>query len=330
VIIARAPLRLPLGGGGTDLPSYYQTYGGFFVSAAIDKYVYVSVNRPAGDELIRVKYSRSEEVRCADEVRHDLVRNALKLLELGPSLEIASMADVPAGTGMGSSGSYLAALLRALHCLRLSSRSSGEIADEACQIEIEMAGHPVGKQDQYVAAVGGLNCYEVDLAGRVSIIPLQIPVYAREDLQESVLLFYLGVTRDSSTILAQQVAATGANDPVMVDSLHRTKELGLHIREALEAGDLIQFGALLDEHWQNKKRRSNKISDDRIDSAYERARDCGALGGKVLGAGGGGFLMLLCDANGSRRKVREALAQFGMRYMPFTFDVEGAKVLLNA
>jgi D-glycero-alpha-D-manno-heptose-7-phosphate kinase len=329
LIVARAPLRLPLGGGGTDLPSYYETYGGFFVSAAIDKYVYVSVNRPAGDDLIRVKYSRSEEVRHAREVKHDLVRGALQLLELGPSLEIASLADVPAGTGLGSSGSYLAALLRALHSLGLSSRSAWEIAEEACLIEIEMAGHRVGKQDQYVAAVGGLNCYDVDHDGKVTVTPLHIPTYAREDLQASVLLFYMGVTRESSTILEQQVAATEARDPVVVDSLHRTKELGFRIREALEVGDLIRFGALLDEHWVNKKRRSNHITDERIDCAYERAQECGALGGKVLGAGGGGFLMLLCDGNGSRRKVRETVADLGMRYMPFTFDFEGAKVLLN-
>jgi D-glycero-alpha-D-manno-heptose-7-phosphate kinase len=329
LILARAPLRISLGGGGTDLPSYYENYGGFFVSAAIDKYVYVSVNRPAGDELIRVKYSRSEEVRHADEVQHDLVRSALKLLGLGASLEIASLADVPAGTGMGSSGSYLAALLRALHSLSLNARSSEEIAEEACRIEIEMAGHPVGKQDQYVAAIGGLRAYEVDPAGKVMTTPLNIPSYAREDLLESLLLFYMGVTRDSSTILAQQVAGTTSHDPVVVDSLHRTKEIGLRIRDVLEAGDLVEFGALLDEHWRNKKRRSDRITDERIDCAYAQARDRGALGGKVLGAGGGGFLMLLCDGTGSKRAVREAMAGFGMRYMSFTFDVEGAKVLLN-
>lgn len=331
MILSRAPLRVPLGGGGTDLPSYYRDHGGFFVSAAIDKYVYVSVNRPASDERIRVKYSRSEEVATADEVEHDLVRNALHHLDMGGSLEISSMADVPAGTGMGSSGSYLAALLRALHALNGTHRSPWELAEEACHIEMEMAGHPVGKQDQYVAAWGGLNCYDIQPDGTVTVTPLRVPAYAREDLEASSLLFYVGVTRASASILSQQVTDTAAGNAAVVESLHRTKDLGFRIKEALEGGDLVAFGDMLDEHWQNKKKRSSKISDPRIDRAYDRARTLGALGGKVLGAGGGGFLMLLCpDGNGTKRHIREALAEEGMRYMPFAFDHEGAKVLLNA
>ena len=329
MIIARAPLRVPLGGGGTDLPSYYQHFGGFFLSAAIDRYVYVNVNRPAGDERIRVKYTRSEEVQEPDEVQHDLVRGALKLLGLRASLEIASMADVPAGTGMGSSGAYLAALLRALHALQSTSRAPCDIAEEACTIEMDMAGHPVGKQDQYVSALGGLNCYEIDTAGLVTVTPLHMPRYAGEDLQESLLLFYMGVTRDSSAILAQQVHDTTAGNNVVLESLHRTKELGYRIRDALEMGDLAAFGGLLDEHWQNKKRRSSRIADARTDAAYGAAREAGALGGKVLGAGGGGFLMLLCEGNTVKRNVREVVEQHGMRYMGFSFDTEGAKVLLN-
>jgi D-glycero-alpha-D-manno-heptose-7-phosphate kinase len=329
MILARAPLRLPLGGGGTDLPSYYRKHGGYFLSAAIDKYVYVSVNRPAGDAVIRVKYTRSEEVKLPDEVQHDLVRNALQLLDLGASLEIASMADVPAGTGMGSSGSYLAALLRALHALAGRHRSQLDLAEEACHIEMTMAGHPVGKQDQYVASWGGLNCYEIDCEGEVTVTPLRVPTYAREDLEDFSLLFYVGVTRESSTILAEQEADTSAGNVGVLTSLHRTKELAYRIRDALEEGDLVRFGGLLDEHWQTKKQRSHRISDPKVDRAYDLARERGALGGKLLGAGGGGFLMLLCP-NGSKRAVREALAEEGLHYMPFTFDFEGAKVLLNA
>lgn len=331
MILARAPLRLPIGGGGTDLPSYYRQHGGFFVSAAIDKYVYVSVNRPASDDRIRVKYSRSEEVESPDQVRHDLVRNALKLLSLGGSLEISSMADVPAGTGMGSSGSYLAALLRSLHALNGTHRSPWELAEEACHIEMDLAGHPVGKQDQYVASWGGLNCYEIDTDGKVTVSPLRVPTYAREDLEAYSLLFYMGVTRASATILSKQVEDTSVGKAAVIDSLHKTKEIGFRVRDAIEQGDLVRFGALLDEHWQNKKRRSDKISDARIDRAYDKARALGALGGKVLGAGGGGFLMVLCsDQNGTRREIREAMAEEGMRYVPFTFDYDGAKVLLNA
>lgn len=331
MILTRAPLRLPLGGGGTDLPSYYRDHGGFFLSAAINKYVYVSVNRPAADERIRVRYSKSEDVDCPDEVQHDLVRNALKLLEIDGSLEISSMADVPAGTGMGSSGSYLAALLRGLHALTGTHRSAWELAEEACHIEMDMAGHPVGKQDQYVAAWGGLNCYDIARDGTVSVTPLRIPSYTREDLEDASLLFYVGITRASATILSQQVADTTSGNSAVVESLHRTKDLGYRIKDALEDGDLVKFGGLLDEHWQNKKKRSSKISEPRIDRAYDRACELGALGGKVLGAGGGGFLYLLCpDGNGTKRRIREALTEEGMRYMPFTFDYEGAKVLLNA
>lgn len=328
MILARAPLRLPLGGGGTDLPSYYRDHGGFFVSAAVDKYVYVSVNRPAADEVIRVKYSKSEEVSQPDEVQHDLVRETLKLLKLGASLEIASMADVPAGTGMGSSGSYLAALLRALHALSGNHRSAVELAEEACHIEMDLAGHPVGKQDQYVAAYGGIHAYDIDHQGNVSVTPLRIPSYACEDMEALSLLFYVGQTRSSATILSQQVTDTASGNATVVESLHRTKEIGYRVRDVLEAGDLVGFGRLLDEHWQNKKRRSSKISDPRIDRAYDRARACGALGGKVLGAGGGGFLMLLCDS-ASKRAVQEAMTNDGMRAMPMRFDSDGAKVLLN-
>ncbi len=329
MIISRAPLRIPLGGGGTDLPTYYQQHGGFFLSAAIDKYVYVTVNRPAADSRIRVKYSRSEDVEDAESVQHDLVRESLKLLKLGPSIEIASMADVPAGTGMGSSGSYLAALLRSLHAVKGEHLSAWELAEEACRVEMDLAHKPVGKQDQYVAAWGGLNCYEIATDGRVKTTPLRIPAYAREDLEDCALLFYLGVTRQSSEILAQQASDTATGNADVIESLHRTKEIGFRVKDALETGDLVAFGGLLDEHWQNKKRRSSKISDPRIDRAYERARAAGALGGKVLGAGGGGFLMMLCD-NGSRRTVRETLAEESLRYMPIEFDLEGAKVLLNA
>jgi D-glycero-alpha-D-manno-heptose-7-phosphate kinase len=329
VILARAPLRVPLGGGGTDLPSYYSKFGGFFVSAAIDKYVYVTVNRPASDDLIRVKYSRSEEVRHVDELDHDLVRASLNELGLDRNIEIASMADVPAGTGMGSSGSYLVALLVALHTLKRDHQPKWELAEQACHIEIELAGHPVGKQDQYVAVWGGLNCYEVSNDGGVTVTALKIPAYALEDLERCVLLFNTGDTRKSELILSEQKADTERGHEIVLDSLHRTKELGQKIKDALEDGDLVSFGQFLHEHWINKKARSAQISDDRINKIYELARENGALGGKLMGAGGGGFLMLLAEHDKVRR-VREAVAAQGVRQMPFKFDLEGAKTLLDA
>jgi D-glycero-alpha-D-manno-heptose-7-phosphate kinase len=328
MIVARAPLRVPLGGGGTDLPSYYSRFGGFFVSAAIDKYVYVAVNRPAADDLIRVKYSRSEAVTRPEEIAHDLVREALCKLALTANLEVASMADVPAGTGMGSSGSYLVALLLSLHALKRDHLPKWAVAEEACEIEIERAGHPVGKQDQYAAAWGGLNCYEVEPHGEVRVSPLRTPPYVQEDLGRSVLLYGLDQARESASILGLQKEATDRGDRTVVDSLHRSKELGHEIRAALECGDLVRFGCLLDVHWQNKKARCGGVSNGRVDAVYRLARESGALGGKVMGAGGGGFLMVMAPGDSSRR-VREALAAEGLRQLPFAFDLEGAKVLLD-
>jgi D-glycero-alpha-D-manno-heptose-7-phosphate kinase len=329
VILARAPLRIPLAGGGTDLPSYYSRFGGFFLSAAVDKYVYVSVNRPASDDLIRLKYSLSEEVAHVHELQHDLVRASLSELQLTNNIEITSMADVPAGTGMGSSGSYLVALLVALHTLKREHQPKWVLAEEACRIEIDVAGHPVGKQDQYVAVWGGLNRYDISCEGEVTVTTLKVPTYALEDLERCILLFNTGQTRQSELILAQQKTDTERRNEVVVGSLHRTKELGVAIQESLEAGNLVAYGQLLHEHWENKKARSPQISDGRIDRLYEIARNNGALGGKLMGAGGGGFLMVLAD-DASLRRVRAALAAEGVREMPFRFDLEGAKTLLDA
>jgi D-glycero-alpha-D-manno-heptose-7-phosphate kinase len=328
MILTRAPLRVPIGGGGTDLASYYTRHGGFFISAAVDKYVYVTVNRPAADELIRVKYSRSEEVDDHRQLQHDLVREALETLCLTKNLEITSMADVPAGTGMGSSGSYLVALLAALHCLKRDHRARTTLAEEACHIEVERAQHSVGKQDQYAAAFGGLNCYEIDQDGHVTITPLEISSYVAEELESSLCLFYTGKTRLSDEILAQQKNDTEGGNAGVIDSLHRTKELGYRIKDALEHGDLVCFGRLLDEHWQNKKARSHRISDGRIDHAYSIARSNGALGGKLIGAGGGGFLLLLAEKR-CQRHLRAVMQEEGFRYMSTTFDMEGAKVLVD-
>ena len=328
MILARAPFRISLGGGGTDLPSYYEQHGGFILSAAINKYLYIYVNRPAADDFIRVKYSRYEQVTSPQEVQHDLVRPALKLLNLNGSLEIVSMADVPAGTGLGSSGTYLVALLAALYELKREKVPTQALAEMACHIEMNLAGHPVGKHDHYLAAFGGITCMEIEKDGRVHVSPLDISITATEDFRNNVLLFYTGVTRSSGDILEQQKTDTEKGASAVVDSLHRTKELGYMVKEALERGDLERFGRLLDEHWQNKKRRSSKISDPRIDHCYEVARANGALGGKIMGAGGGGFFMFFCP-NAHKRTVRKALTEAGLREMPYDFDFEGAKVLVN-
>jgi D-glycero-alpha-D-manno-heptose-7-phosphate kinase len=328
MILARAPFRISLGGGGTDLPSYYSRHGGFILSAAINKYLYIYVNRPAADDFIRVKYSRYEQVSSPDEVQHDLVRPALQVLNLNGSLEIVSMADIPAGTGLGSSGTYLVALLAALYELKREKVPTQALAEQACHIEMNLAGHPVGKHDHYLAAFGGLTCLDIQPDGRVHVSPLDVSITTVEEFRSTVLLFYTGVTRSSSDILEAQKQDTQQGDPMVVDSLHRTKELGYRIKEALEQGDLERFGLLLDEHWQNKKRRSSKISDPQIDQWYEIAMKSGALGGKIMGAGGGGFFMFYCPSQ-CKARLRQALAAAGLREMSYDFDFEGAKVLVN-
>jgi len=328
MILARAPMRIVLGGGGTDLPSYYSRYGGFVLSAAIDKYLYIYVNRPAADGLIRVKYSRYEEVTSPDQVQHDLVRPALKLLGIKNNVEIVSMADVPAGTGLGSSGTYLVCLLTALYELKRERVPTQALAEFACHVEMNLAGHSVGKQDHYLAAFGGITCLDIERDGRVNVSPFNLSITTAEELRSRVLLFFTGITRNAGDVLRLQHQDTEAGDSTVLDSLHRTKELGYRIKEALEGGNLDQFGHLLHEHWENKKRRSCKISNPRVDRWYAVAREAGALGGKIIGAGGGGFLMLYCS-NDEKTSVREALAAEGLREMPYNFDFDGAKVLVN-
>lgn len=328
MILTRAPLRISLGGGGTDLPSYYTQHGGFILSAAINKYVYICVNRPSADNLIRVKYSKYEQINAVEDVQHDLVRPALTLLGIKNGVEIVSMADVPDGTGLGLSGSYIVALLTALHEFKRQKVPLQVLAEQACHIEMDIAGHPVGKHDHYLAAFGGITCLDIQPSGQVRVSPLDIPLAAVEGLRNDILLLFTGISRSSRDILQAQRQDTERGDQTVVESLHRTKELGYRIKRALEAGDLQTFGLLLDEHWQNKKRRSGKISDSCVDRWYETAKESGALGGKLIGAGGGGFLMLYCPGE-SKQRVRQALNNGVLREVPFDFDYEGAKVLVN-
>jgi D-glycero-alpha-D-manno-heptose-7-phosphate kinase len=328
MILARAPLRIPLGGGGTDLPSYANQFGGFVLSVGVDKYVYIAINRPAADDLIRVKYSRYEQITTVDEICHDLVRPAMKLVGIKDNVEIVSIGDVPDGTGMGSSGAYLVALLTALYELRRERVPLQTIAEQACHIEMDMAGHSVGKHDHYLAAFGGFTCLDIHPDGHVVVTPLSIPLGAVEQLRSNLLLFYTGINRSSREILQAQEKDTAAGDASVLDSLHRTKEIGYRVKECLETGDADSFGLLMDEHWQNKKRRSTKISDPRIDCWYESAKRHGALGGKVMGAGGGGFLLLYVPAQ-AKAAVRTAMLAEGLRETLFDFDFAGAKTLLN-
>jgi len=328
VILTRAPYRIPLGGGGTDLPSYYSEHEGFVVSVAINKYLYIALNRPAADDLIRLKYSRYEQVADLEDLQHDLAKPALRLLGFTERLEIASLADIPSGTGLGSSGTYLVALLLALRELQRSRQSTQELAEEACHIEIDLAGHPSGKQDQYLAAFGGFTCLQIARDGQVRVEDLDIPDRARERLRRQMLVFYTGMTRSSSVILAAQRRDTEAKDHGVLASLHRTKALGLKIRSTLEAGDIDGFGHLLHEHWMNKKLRSASIGGADLDRWYDLARRHGALGGKVMGAGGGGFFAFVCPDQ-AVDEVRDVLTEAGLRELQYDFDERGASMVAN-
>lgn len=324
MIITRSPLRVSLGGGGTDLPSYYRDHGGFLVAAAIDKYVYITKHRTFQEEII-IKYSKMERVSSVNQIEHPIVREALLLTGVtDPHLELTSMADIPGGTGLGSSGSFTTALLKALHAFRKNPISPAELAEQACQIEIGKLGEPIGKQDQYIAAVGGITAFTFHPDGRVEYRPAQISEETLYNLEDNLLLFFTGYSRSASAILKDQNDRSKQADQQMLDNLHFTKELGYKSLAALESGNLDEFARLMDVHWQRKKARSSGMSNDRINAWYDHARDHGALGGKLIGAGGGGFLMFYA---GNKALLRHAMREQGLQEVRFRFDFEGTKVI---
>ncbi|HYC71335.1 MAG TPA: galactokinase [Opitutaceae bacterium] len=326
MIIARSPLRISLGGGGTDLPSYYREHGGFLVAAAMDKYVYLTLHRTFVPDLI-VKYSKLERVPDAAQLEHPIIREAFALLGLdGRSLELTSMADIPGGTGLGSSGSFTTALLKVLHASRMNLISPAELAEQACHIEIDRLGEPIGKQDQYIAAVGGITAFTFHPDGRVEYRPCKISEETLFNLEDNLLLFFTGYSRAASTILKDQDDKSRRNDTAMIENLHFTKELGYRSLAALESGDLEGFARLMDIHWQRKKSRSAGVSNDRINGWYDHAMGHGALGGKLIGAGGGGFLMFYAA---DKARLRHAMREQGLQEVRFRFDFEGTKIVVQ-
>ena len=327
MIIARSPLRISLGGGGTDLPSYYERFGGFLVAAAIDKYVYITLHETFVPEFI-IKYSKLERVAKSDEIEHPIIRESFKLVGIdGGFLELTSMADIPAGTGLGSSGSFTTALLKALHAHRRNLVPSADIAAQACDIEINRLREPVGKQDQYISAFGGITCFRFHSDGRVEAWPTKLSEETRYNLEDNLLLFFTGYSRSASAILKDQHEKSRQDDHAMLENLHRTKEIGQASQGALESGDLREFARLMDEHWQRKRSRSSGMSNPRINEWYDLAKAHGALGGKLIGAGGGGFLMFYAEEG--KAKLRHALRQAGLTEVRFRFDFEGTKLLIS-
>lgn len=327
MIITRTPFRVTLGGGGTDLPAYYEKYGGFVFSAGIDKYMFINVNRPIVDDLVRLKYSRTEIVGHIDHLQHDIAREALRMMGIERAIEIDSLADIPAGTGLGSSSCYAVGLLHALHTLKRDSISLQELAEEACRLEIEILGKPIGKQDQYMAAFGGLTVLDIAKDGKVSVRAAKMSQEAIDALNRNMLMFYLQTSRDANEILAEQTKSAREGKKDVTDSMHYIKEIGYKILEAAEKENVDEIGRLFDEHWQYKKHISKKITNYRFDEIYEKAKEAGALGGKISGAGGGGFFTVYVPQN--HEKFREAMNRLGLREMRYRFDFEGSKVLMN-
>jgi len=327
MIIARSPLRVTLGGGGTDLSSYYREHEGFLIAAAIDKYVYVTVMRPF-TEGVYLKYSQLEHAEKIADIRHPIIREALHLLDFKtPQIEITTLADIPAGTGLGSSGSFTTALLKALYTHRKRHLHQEELAKLACHIEIDKLGEPIGKQDQYIAAVGGVTCFTFHKDNKVTAVPLAVSMDTMFDLEDNLLLFFTGYSRSASGILKDQKDRSQKNDADMLSNLHYVKDLGYRSKEALESGHTELFGKLMHEHWEHKKRRSGGMSNQKIDEWYTLGMRNGAVGGKLVGAGGGGFLMFMAH---DRKKLRQAMTAAGLEEVRFRFDFEGTKVSMHS
>ena len=325
MIITRTPLRLSLGGGGTDLPSYYREFGGFFVGGAINKRMYIVLNRRFESGL-RASYSKTEIVSHPSHFQHPILREAFTMLGLESGLEMASFADVPASTGLGSSGSFCVGLLNALYAEKRITKSKEELAREACEIAMERLKEPSGKQDEYVASYGGINAYTVMKDGRLEVEPLGLGEDVVSELEASILMFYTGITRNSKEVLEEQRKKMSDHSG-SIERMHEIKRIGVESSAALKRGDIRSFGELVHEHWLAKRGVTGAMSNSEIDKWYSIARENGALGGKIMGAGGGGFLMLVCDDG--RARLREAMRREGLTEHRFKFDFEGTKVVYN-
>ena len=326
MIIARSPLRISLGGGGTDLPSYYREHEGFLIAAAIDKHVYITVHEPFTDDIM-IKYSKLEVVKSVDQIQHPIIREALRINGIKNHIEIAALSDIPAGTGLGSSGSFTTALLKAIHTFLKAPAGARELAEQACHIEMNLLNEPIGKQDQYIAAFGGLTSFYFHADDTVEVCPLRIATETLHNLEDNLMLFFTGFTRKASEILRDQDARSRANDPEVTKNLREIKQLGIESKNALERGDLRRFAESMHLHWERKKQRNPEMSNSRIDECYQLARKNGALGGKLIGAGGGGFLMFYTE---DKTRLRRVMTESGLRELRFRFDFTGTHVVAQS
>lgn len=327
MIITRTPMRIPLGGGGTDLPAFYKKYGSFFISAAIDYYIYIAVkHRPI--QGIRLAYSQIEEVQKIKDIDHNIIRSVLKYLKTDAhrGIEIVSIGDLPAGTGMGSSGSFTVGLLNALYALEKKKIKPAILAEEACHINMNVLHSPSGKQDEYIASFGGFMCFEIDKKGKVKAYPLKISQKTIKLLQKNLLMFYTGINRNSQTVLTKQEKAIEEGDKKTIENLKNIQKIGYEIKNALETGDVKSFGKLLHQHWLIK-REQKAVSTSQLNSWYDSATKNGAIGGKIMGAGGGGFFAFYCDSG--KEKLRKVMKKEGLEEVKYNFDFDGSKLLVS-
>ena len=327
MIITRTPFRITLGGGGTDLPAYYSKYGGFIFSAAINKYMIINLNKPIVDDLVRVKYAKSETVNHREELNHDIAKEAMRMFEIERALEIISIADIPAGTGLGSSSCYAVGLLNGLHSMKRDYVSLQDLAEEACDLEINRLGKPIGKQDQYMAAFGGLTVLDIEKNGTVKVRRAKISDDCLDELNRNLVMFYTDTSRSADVILSEQSAGAKEEKKDVVESMHYIKDIGYRILDSVESGNITDVGLMFDEHWKYKRKISKKMSSPHFDEIYEIAKENGALGGKISGAGGGGFFLFYAEER--RKELKSAMKNVGLREMRYSFDLEGTKIIVN-
>ena len=329
MIISRSPVRITLGGGGTDLKSYYSKYGGALIAAAINKYTLVTAHTRFDDD-IKLNYSKSEQVKSVNEIKHNIFRETLKLLDVKKGIELTSLSDIPSSSGLGTSGSFTIALLNALHTYKREFISQKQLAEEACKIEIDILKEPIGKQDQYISAFGGIISFLFAKDGAVTVEPVKMNEESQDELHNNIMLFYTGISRSASEILKEQNEKSIADETDVINTLHEIKKIGLETKLALEKGDVDKLGEFLDLHWNIKKRLSKNISNKFIDDCYELAKSSGALGGKIMGAGGGGFFMFYHNGNNNQKtSFVKVLSKVGLKKMRYSFDFEGSKIILN-
>ena len=331
MIITRTPFRITLGGGGTDLPSFYEQHGGYVFTMAINKYMFIALNRRSvADRKIVIRYSQVETVDSVNEIKHPLAREALRLHGVNENIELTSIADMPARSGLGSSGSYLVGLLTAIRAYKSEPASLAQLAEEACHIEMKILKEPVGKQDQYIAAFGGFRTLDIDKKGKVQVGSVSVDFPTANELVSKARMYYTGVQRSATAVLKNQDSATREKKSVdhkrVVDCLLNIKDIGRKIQKAFETRDLDEFARLMHKHWEFKRKMSAAISLSMLDQLYEKVRkEFGVLGGKIIGAGGGGFLMLYCPTKG--RQLDEFMLKHDMLRVSYFPTLQGSKVV---